>query len=192
MESPRKFSVYVDESGQDTEGELFVVGVLIVEEEKSKLLRDLENIERLSGKRNLKWRKSHHASRKKYVEMLTDLPYLEDAIFSGEFHGTGEYIHLTSLATAKAILKKAGKSEYKASVFVDGLRKKEIEKFSRGLRDLRIRTRKIRGVKKDENNAFIRLADALCGLVRDANDGNDWAMKSIGKLMKKKIVVRLS
>lgn len=191
MEKSKKFSVYVDESGQDTKGSLFIVGILIIEEEKSRLSRDLESIEQQSGKKSLKWRKSRHISRKKYIEMLLDLSYLQEAIFFGEFHDSGEYIHLTSLATAKAILKKAKKDKYKASIFVDGFKKKEIEKFSRGLRDLRIRTRKIRGVKKDENNAFIRLTDSLCGLVRDASDGKGWAMESIDKLMKKKTVIRL-
>lgn len=190
MKKIKKLSVYVDESGQDTKGDLFIVGILIVDEERTKLSYDLENIERQSEK-NLKWRKSRHISRKKYIEMLLDLSYLQETIFFGEFHDSGEYIHLTSLATAKAILKKAKKDEYKASIFVDGFKKKEIEMFSRGLRDLRIRTRKIRGVKKDENNSFIRLVDSLCGLVRDANDGNSWAMESIEKLMKKKFVIKL-
>ncbi|PIV86231.1 MAG: hypothetical protein COZ27_01485 [Candidatus Moranbacteria bacterium CG_4_10_14_3_um_filter_41_65] len=187
----RKFSVYVDESGQDTKGNLFIVGILIVDGEKTKLLADLENIERQSEKKNLKWRKSRHISKKKYIEMLFDLSYLQEVIFFGEFHDSGEYIHLTSFATAKAILKKAKKDEYKASVFVDGFKKKEIEIFSRGLRDLRIRTRKIRGVKKDENNPFIRLADSLCGLVRDANDGKKWAKESVDILMKKKLIIKL-
>ena len=64
----RKFSVYVDESGQDTKGNLFIVGILIVDGEKTKLLADLENIERQSEKKNLKWRKSRHISKKKYKE----------------------------------------------------------------------------------------------------------------------------
>jgi len=69
--------------------------------------------------------------------------------------------------------------------------KKEIEIFSRGLRDLNIRTRKIRGVKKDENNAFIRLVDAMCGLVRDSEDDNVWAKKITAKLVKEGFVCEL-
>jgi hypothetical protein len=76
-------------------------------------------------------------------------------------------------------------------VFVDGLKKKEIEVFSRGLRDLRIRTRKIRGVKKDENNAFIRLVDAICGLIRDRDDNNDWAKKTVTRMIKEKLISEL-
>ena len=63
--------------------------------------------------------------------------------------------------------------------------------FIKGLRDLRIRTKKIRGVKRDENNVFIRLVDALCGLVRDAKDNQHWAKEALKKLKNKKIVSEL-
>ncbi len=191
MKNQKKLLVYVDESGQDTKGTIFIVGVLIVEEEKSFLQIELERIEEESGKRNLKWRKSNHESRNLYIKKILALPNLKNFLFVNIFRDSKEYIDLTSLATAKAILKKSGKEEYKATVFVDGLRKKEVEKFSRGLRDLRIRTRKVRGVKKDENNAFIRVVDALCGLVRDAHDNNVWAQELVRKLVRKKLTVIL-
>jgi hypothetical protein len=40
------------------------------------------------------------------------------------------------------------------------------------LRRSGIRAKKVRGVRKDENDALIRLADALCGFVRLAVEGN--------------------
>jgi hypothetical protein len=55
------------------------------------------------------------------------------------------------------------------------------------LRSLRIRTKKIRGIKKDENNVFIRLVDSICGLARDAEDGEKWAIEAIDLLKRKKI-----
>ena len=183
--------MYVDESGQDTKGTIFIVGVLIVEEEKGLLQIELERIEEESGKKNVKWRKSGHDARKLYIQKILTLPNFKNFLFIDVFRDSREYIDLTSLATAKAILKKSGKEEYKASVFVDGLRKREVEKFSRGLRDLRIRTRKIRGVKKDENNVFIRVVDALCGLVRDADEGNVWAQELMKKLVRKKLTTIL-
>lgn len=56
---------------------------------------------------------------------------------------------------------------------------------------MHIRTRKVRGVKKDQNNAFIRLADAFCGLVRDAIGGNPWAKGVLQNMVDKKVVVEL-
>jgi hypothetical protein len=35
----------------------------------------------------------------------------------------------------------------------------------------------VRGVRKDENDALIRLADAVCGLVRAAMEGQDGMRK---------------
>jgi len=186
----KKLYAYVDESGQDTKGLVFVVSVLILEQEREVICELLEKIEIESGKRNKKWNKSHHNSRKRYIEDILKIEKFKERIFFKIFCDTKEYIELTSSATAKAILKKSG-DNYKVTVFIDGLKKKEIEAFSRGLRDLKIKTRKIRGVKKDENNAFIRLVDAICGLVRDMNDGNEWAKKTVEKMRNKKYITEL-
>lgn len=187
----KKLYAYVDESGQDTKGLVFVVSVLILEKEREKISEELKKIETESGKKNMKWHKSRHEYRKAYIEGIFKMESLRDRIFFDVFSDTKKYIELTSYATAKAILKKSGNDEYKVTVFVDGFKKKELDIFSRGLRDLKIRTKKIRGVKKDENNAFIRLVDAICGLVRDSQDKNEWADKALQKLKTKKLVSEL-
>lgn len=187
----KKLYAYVDESGQDTKGFLFVVSVLILENELDKICAELEKIEIETKKKNMKWNKAHHEFREAYIEKILKTEKLRGKIFFEMFSDTKKYIELTSFATAKAILKKSGNGDYKVTVFVDGFKKKEIEIFSKGLRDLNIRTRKIRGVKKDENNAFIRLVDAICGLVRDKEDGNEWASKITAKLMKEKYIREL-
>lgn len=187
----KKLYAYVDESGQDTKGLVFVVSVLILEKEREEISEELEKIENDSGKKNMKWNKSRHEFRKAYIEKLLKMEKMKGRIFFDIFSDTKKYIELTSYATAKAILKKSGNDEYKVTIFVDGFKKKEIDIFSRGLRDLKIRTRKIRGVKKDENNAFIRLVDAICGLIRDSQDKNEWADKTLQKLKSKKLVSEL-
>lgn len=186
----KKLYAYVDESGQDTEGFIFIVSVLILEEEKDFIWQTLEEIEDKSGKKNLKWNKSKHEFRKVYMEKVLDLKIFREKIFFDIFSDTKKYIELTSYAVAKAILKKSD-DNYRATIFVDGFKKKEIEIFIRGLRDLRIRTKKIRGVKKDENNAFIRLVDAVCGLVRDASEKQSWAKDMLEKLKKDGIIKEL-
>lgn len=186
----KKIYAYVDESGQDTKGILFIVSILVIEKERDIILEKLDNNEIESGKNNLKWNKSRPKVREIYIENLFRIKELKGKIFFDKFSDTGKYIDLTSYATAKAILKKV-KGDYRATIFVDGFRKKEIEIFSRGLRDLHIKTKKIRGVKKDENNAYIRLVDSICGLIRDAQDGNDWAINTLNKLLKKNILTSL-
>lgn len=62
--------------------------------------------------------------------------------------------------------------EYKATVIIDGLTRTEERAVGGELRRLGARTRKVRGAR-DENEAAIRLADALAGLVRAGEGGDD-------------------
>ncbi|MBI2458979.1 MAG: DUF3800 domain-containing protein [Parcubacteria group bacterium] len=187
MADKKKIYAYVDESGQDTKGLVFVVSVLIMERERENLADKLENIEKASGKNNLKWHKARRECRQEYIKGISRLDILRNKIFFEIFSDTKKYLELTAYVTAKAILKKSG-GDYKATVFVDGLRKKELAIFIKGLRDLKIKTKKVRGVKKDENNVFIRLVDAVCGLIRDSREEkNNWAKKAVDELIKNKI-----
>jgi hypothetical protein len=61
--------------------------------------------------------------------------------------------------------------DYKATVFVDGLARSLEHIVGLQLRRSGIPAKKVRGVKKDENDVLIRLADAVCGLVRGAVEG---------------------
>ena len=187
----KKLYAYIDESGQDTKGLIFVVSVLILEDEYSVICEELKKVEIESGKKNQKWNKSKNDFRQSYLEGVMKIKELKGGLFFEIFSDSKKYIELTSYTTAKAILKKSGKYDYKATVFIDGFKKKEIEIFTRGLRDLHIRTKKIRGVKKDENNALIRLVDAVCGLIRDSEDGNKWAVKTLKRMIKIKIITIL-
>lgn len=107
----------------------------------------MEKIEEESGKGNVKWNKARHEYRRKYINAVCNRDILRGKIFFEIFSDTKKYLKLTSYATAKAVLKKGGE-DYKVTVFVDGLKKGEVAVFTRGLRDLRIKTRKVRGVKK--------------------------------------------
>lgn len=182
MPSPKqKFYAYVDESGQDTKGLIFVVSVLVIDSERTSLLPRLEAIEKGSGKENLKWRKTRHEFRVAYIEALTELDSLRKSLFVEKFSAGTNYLELTVFATARAILKTVV-APYKVTVFVDGLHGSEVSAFAKALRDLHVQTRKVRGVRKEENDAFIRLVDAICGLVRDAQDGTPWAQEAVERL----------
>jgi hypothetical protein len=187
----RKLYVYADESGQDTQNAFFVVTVFVTDKNRAILGSLLSDIEKTSGKKNSKWNGSKHEFRKVYIEKVSECESIKHSLFFEIFRNAFQYIELTSLVCAKAILKKVKKDSYEATVFIDGFKKKEIEMFRRGLRDLRICTRKVRGVKKDENDVFIRLADSLCGLIRDAEEGNSWAIFMVKKLSKKGFLISL-
>lgn len=187
----QKLYAYVDESGQDTNGALFVVGVVILEEERDSILKKLERIEDESGKKNIKWHKARHDFREAYIRGIAQSSGFENTLFFEAFGKSKEYLEMTAYTTAKAVIKKAGEREYSVVIYVDGLSKTDISYFGQELKALNIKHRKVRGVRRDENNAFIRLADALCGLVRDAQDTNPVAAELLRILQKKKVVTSI-
>lgn len=187
----QKLYCYVDESGQDTKGEIFVVGIVILEQEREKIEKELERIEAISGKKTKKWHKAPHPSKKAYFEELKNNAIFRNSLFFKTFTNSKQYIEMTSYATAKAILRKVKNEDYKATIFIDGFKKREIEIFIQGLKDLHIKRRKVRGVKKEESSSLIHLADMLCGLVRDADEENKWASRILSKLKKEDIVIAI-
>ena len=52
----QKLYCYVDETGQDTFGQLFLVSVVITGSERDDLRRQLRKIEKESGKKQKKWK----------------------------------------------------------------------------------------------------------------------------------------
>ena len=118
----KKIYVWVDESGQDTLGMLFVVSILVLEKEKEILEVELLKIEKKSKKKNIKWHKARHEFRKDYIEKIIKNDLFKEKLFFDVFSDTIKYIELTSYATAKAILKKTNEN-YKATIYVDGLKR---------------------------------------------------------------------
>jgi hypothetical protein len=77
----RKFFCYVDESGQDTQGKLFIVSVVIAEQELDQLRAICTKIEQTSGKGERKWIKTSISRRRAYIEGLDREP-----IFNGKLN----------------------------------------------------------------------------------------------------------
>jgi hypothetical protein len=166
----QKLYCYVDETGQDTAGKLYLVSVVIPEPDRSGLKKKLKIIERLSGKRTKKWTKATREQRLSYISQVIKIQNFVGCTYYSKYDDTKAYVDLTILTTAKAILEKA-KSPYSAVVFVDGLRRSERNRFGAGLRKLQVKVSKVRGIR-DEANEFIRLADAIAGFIRDCLDGD--------------------
>lgn len=163
----RKLSCYVDETGQDTGGAFFLVAVVVTAEERNKLTALLERIEQTSGKGRVKWTKTEKSARLAYIRIVLAQPMLKGSLFYAHYHHTTQYVPLTVLTTARAILAVAP-DDYRATIFIDGLPRSKERWFGSELRHLRIATKKVRGVRREENDALMRLADALAGFVRAA------------------------
>jgi len=186
--TPQKLYAYVDESGQDTEGRFFVVSVVLVGAERDIVLQRLEALEARSRKGPMKWRRARYAFRQDYIAGLTDIPHLAASIFVATFRDTRHYFDLTVESTARAITVKAQGHAYRVTIFVDGLTRHERAAFTTRLRARGIARKKVRGVRDEYSNAGVRLADALCGLIRDADDGEPWAVAAFERLYQRGIV----
>ncbi len=166
----RKLYCYVDESGQDSVGRLFIVSVVIAESERDKLVKQLEAVEFATGKGRRKWTQTRDKSKWAYIQGIFNIPELKNKLSYTLYYNVIDYLPRTILATAQAITTYVA-GDYKAIVFIDGLPKSQTRWFGRELRHLRIKTEKVRGVRKEEASALMRLADAVCGFVRAAITG---------------------
>ncbi|HIP97684.1 MAG TPA: hypothetical protein EYH32_10770, partial [Anaerolineae bacterium] len=76
-----KLYCYVDETGQDTRGELFIVSVVIVGAGRDQAIQLCEAIERATGKGRVKWLKTRYDRRLAYIRRV-----LQEPIFQGKLN----------------------------------------------------------------------------------------------------------
>ena len=167
----QKLYAYVDESGQDTAGSLFLVAVVITGAERDALRRRLRTIERLSRKDDKKWTKARRTERTVYLQQVIRVEGFAGRLYYAHYEETHAYTDLTIHSTAEA-LRDAAQGLYEATVIIDGLRRPERRRVAAGLRQRHIPVDKVRGIR-DQVDEFIRLADAIAGWVRDSLEGNE-------------------
>ena len=168
-----KLYAYADESGQDTHGVLFLVAVVVVSDERDALLDWLEGVEQDTRKGRVPWHRTRPRARAAYVERVLSDRRMLGALFyaAHRMAGAVPYRTLTLDTVADALEWRAGGRPYKATVVIDGLRREEVRAVGIELRRRRIPAKKVRGAR-DESHALVRLADALAGFVRDAEEGH--------------------
>lgn len=170
-----KLYCYVDETGQDTLGRFFIVAIVVTDIRRNDLQQLLETIERVSGKRT-KWAKTSDKIRRAYIEALSNGELPAQAYTKTYHHTTGSFDELEVLAAAQAttLYKEAHTiiDNYKVTVAIDGLAKGLVPRIGHSFRLLGIKTRNVHG-ERDEASPIIRLADAIAGLVREAQEGRE-------------------
>jgi len=165
----QKLYAYADETGQETAGGFFLVAVVVVGSERDELLRWLTEVEQETGKGPSAWHKSRHEARSAYVDRVLGDSRLRGSIFYSAYPGTRAYRDLTLLTIAKALGARTRSRDYKVTVVIDGLRRAEARQAAVGLRRIRVPVRKVRGAR-EESSALVRLADAMAGFIRDAEE----------------------
>jgi hypothetical protein len=169
----QKLYCYVDETGQDTQGALFVVAAVIAGAERERVRDLLRHMEQVSGKGQKKWTRATRPQRHAYMERVVQTAELRGRLFYTRFSQTTDYLPCVLHTTARALTTTAAGQPYQATVLIDGLRREERPRIGLGLRQLRVAAKKIRGLR-DESDEFIRLADATAGFVRDYIEGQTY------------------
>lgn len=165
----QKLYCYVDESGQDTRGRLFVVGVVVTGAERNQLREMCERIEEESGKGDWKWVRASRQRQVAYMRRMLDERVLRGKLYFAVYEPARDYLSLTIETVTRAV-DASGVVDFRVVLLVDGLPAVAERAVGKQLRQLGIRTHKVRGVR-DESDPLIRLADAVCGLVRAAQEG---------------------
>jgi len=165
-----KINTYTDESGQDTHWQEFVVCTVICQNKDVDLIENkLENIEKNSCKHG-KWYKSNNKRRQEYIsQLLTEKIFLNSTIYFTRFHNKSDYVSLVASHIVKAIKSYSTEPDLKVKIFIDKIDKKTLEKMKKEIKLYKIKYSKIRGIK-DESDSLIRLADSICGMIRDLNN----------------------
>lgn len=176
----KKVYCYVDESGQDTEGELFIVAMVIAGEERGLLTSQAEDLEIKTGKGFSKWHKTALDKRILYITAILSSPFFTQNLFYAHYKNSIQYLDMWTQSVAIALHTKYQRN-YQATVIVDGLRDKEIPRFAKQLRARNVKLRKVRGAK-DQSDTLIRLADALAGFARDSLENQPYTIKLRGLL----------
>lgn len=187
----QKIYCFVDESGQDTLGKFFVVAILVIKDKKDEIGDFATEYEIKSGKNNVKWSKAIHSKRMDFISKLFSNESMKGSLFYS-LHQSFDYDYFMILSIAKVANKIEKKNDQKLAVYIDGLTKTKIKMYSNELRKLGIRNCKVKGVRKDENNVFIRVVDSVAGFIRLALYKKDAECKKIfNRIVKLKVLTEL-
>src|SRR3989344_1046495 len=187
-----KLYCFVDETGQDTLGKLFIVVAVVAGTEKEKIEEFLEHCEHESGRGKIKWTNTKPDRRIKYLELSLKPTWLKGRIFYRKYTDTKAYQDLTAIVITQALNLFAQSrhiKSYKATVIVDGLNERGRQKTSKILHRVGIHG-KVRGLK-DQSSALIRLADSIAGLIRHKSTGGKELEEIIKKMVKDNLVKNL-
>lgn len=176
--STKKLVCFADETGQDTKGRFFLVVTCTIDASKVQTYEDLLQIaETKSGKKCRKWTNCSNTIRIKFINYLISSGFPLSTIAYSIYSNSLEYTHLISYTLAKAILRKViNTSKYSVKIFFDRVNKKVENGIKIELKKLKVRYKKIRGLK-DESSALIRMTDSLAGFLRDSNENQIYTKK---------------
>ncbi len=172
----KQLHLYVDETGQDTKGEFFLVAVVIVERNfREQVERFCQRMESQTGKRT-KWTKTKKSIRWSYMERVLQAEMQGMNVKIVEFRGIEmRYQDMMTQALYEVLRQFSEEEALRVKIFVDALSKTQAKQVGAELRQRLQSTRRpgrgiwglsVRGMRTEASSALLRLADALCGFAR--------------------------
>ncbi len=184
---PERIDLYIDESGQHTGGQSFIVAGIAVGD-SDKFRQFCTSLERTSRKGLAKWGKANKDNRLIYLRTIVSNDRFRDILlFSYVFQETKDYVGATIRAIDLAVAS-LHPSTSPVHVYIDGLVKTQYKVYKNRLRKLGCRVEKVRG-RKDESEPLIRLADAVAGATRDLLEYGDNELKELFSLAVKRDIL---
>jgi hypothetical protein len=144
-----KYFFYVDETGQDTEGTLFIVAPVITPAERQELYPLCEQAEVESQKGRRKWTKSSPDRRLAYVQRILTSPLLKKKIFYAIYLAENDYTQATLRTIVQAHII-AVTPESEVTIFIDGLPRSIERMMGLRLRRAGLPVKKVRGLNDEE------------------------------------------
>ena len=181
-----KYYLYVDETWRD-EGTILIMGVVVAKGESGPYTRLCESIEGESGKGRTKWIKAGHKRKMEYIRSVLGKAEFKGLLAFEAHPGRCNYMDALAQTLGKILVRFEGAF----TIQVDGLSRTNARGLGIALRKAGFHSvNKVRG-GRDESEALLRLADALCGLVGMAYEGSDEARKLLEDCLAKEVIVEL-
>ena len=161
----QKLYCYVDESGQDTKSDIFVVVVVANDKNQAEIRNQLFQLERQTKIGKRKWHKTLKTIKYEFLKMQIESKILTGDIFFGRFTKPIPYFLPIIEVLEKAIKLKA-ENNYSSNIYVDSIDKKKAKELTNALRFKKIKLQMIKS-RRDESEPIIRLADRWAGYIRE-------------------------
>lgn len=162
----KKLYCYVDESGQDPASKLFIVVVVVSDVDQEMLRSQLIDIEKSAKTNQLKWHKTAHNRRMKYLSLVLQQKVAAGGVYIAHYEKPIPFFFPMIVALEKAI-KHTAKDKYRAIIYVDGIDDQKAKELTNALRASAVSLRIVKS-RRDESEALIRLADMWAGCIRSA------------------------
>ena len=162
-----RYHIFVDETGQHSRGEYFLVcAVAVPTIDLDRVRQEVSALEARIGPSLQKWVHSTIQRKRRYLDEIRGLAEgLAPIHYRNHFGGT-DYVAWAGELIADAILARV--PEAQVTVVVDGYNANECRTVQTALKAKSIRWAKVRGAR-DESEPMLRLADSLAGYLGDVH-----------------------